>query len=129
MTQHDNILFVPVPDGATFKLVPDGTYDMCNPDKMHVMDIPGDWRIIGTTDTMGDKEWKQVIEVVPYDLPPSPSNDFCGDLRLGYRDYISDEETGYSEFPFVDTATASGQTLLQSLGITNRCVVLEKNDV
>lgn len=121
MTQHDNILFVPVPEDAFDCEI--GTRNRIGWWENHLFgsyweqhDLPpGDWRIIGTTDTMVEEEWGQVVDhLTDYEM-----------MRSGYKNY----KKWAHEYDLFDNATTSGQTLLQSLGITQRCAVLIKTDI
>lgn len=78
---------------------------------------PGQYEIVGKGDQLTEEQWKGIVEVVDYDIPPSAGNDFRGDWRSAYRDYVSLVETGCSEYPFVKTAIESGLSLLSSLSL------------
>jgi hypothetical protein len=131
MTQHDNILFVPVRDddeieSFEFYRVNNESIMFSIVYKKHKLTAKTSWRIdtysgdlneykwpwkfIGTTDTMGDKEWGEVV-----------SKEFDT-----YRDYTQAEELGSYT---LESPTASGHSLLQSLNITQTCVVLKNEKV
>lgn len=127
MTRHENILFVPVPeDSWNHQLHADGLnklylswFHSFNKGKVKTGSIalpPGNWVPIGTTDTMGDKEWGEVLK--PIEGWPTPLYYNYTAKGRDFRDIIDAS---------LDTATASGANLLQSLNITTRCVVLIDN--
>lgn len=118
MIQHDNILFVPVPEDASIDHIGENWESKDQYIKLKLKDgthsviyLPtGNWHIIGTTDIMGEEEWQEVVEhFTDYEM-----------RRSGYKNY----KFWAHEYDVFKTATASGHSLLQSLGITARCVVL-----
>lgn len=114
MTQHDNICIVPPKEGELIgglKQYSDGWHlELFKGAYLRLVKLPpGDWRIIGTTDTMGDKEWREVVNFVD-------TGDFKGILYEDYQATIAKYR--------LTSPSASGHSLLQSLGITQPCVVL-----
>lgn len=119
MTQYDNIVFIELHINARSI-----NWETGNEKKIIWVDSelgmkghrillpPGNWQFIGISDQMGDKEWGQVVDhLTDYEM-----------MRSGYKNY----KKWAHEYDLFDNATASGQTLLQSLGITQRCAVLVK---
>lgn len=100
MTQHDNILIVPVPEGSGCEQIKkDGTLLVySNAGQGHTfIDLPlGLWRIVGRAKELAEEQWHKIIG---------------GQLKqMPYPDFEL-------VFNWFDTATESGMSLLRSHGI------------
>lgn len=141
-TTKAKLLFVEVEDDARniridgryiyFQVEPKGDDDGLSEFYPDCCPLPSGstYTFLFTTKQGREEDWKGVVQSVAYDLPPAPSNDFCGDWSVGYRDYQSDEETGCSEYPFFHTATSSGLSLQKANGMDvnkNYAVIEIKN--
>jgi hypothetical protein len=118
MTQHENILFRELKDGEGSPEISKDGRKLVLWDKAGSIEQalpPGSWRIVGTTDTMGEDEWGEVVE--PVEVAGGNEG-----RHFGYVNYDEDRQHDFN------TATESGHSLLQSLGITDKCVVL-KNEM
>ena len=103
MTQHDNILIVPVPEGSwAFEEHYSFLDYLTHRDEYCMIDLPpGPWRIVGRAKELKEEQWKTVVRKV-FDTPP---------LYANYGEPVG------SAFMPAKTATKSGHSLLRSKGI------------
>jgi hypothetical protein len=96
---------VDVPEGAYgFELVPDNTYTHWNPDKMDIINVPGDWQILCLESTMTEEQARQIVDW--YGAGDGSVDEAgVGDIFMCYDD---------SDFA-CDTALESYATLKKSL--------------
>jgi hypothetical protein len=113
MTQHDDICFLPVPEGA-FNIRINSKYNWLTCCKMKGVvpffqaDLPpGHWRHIGLHSQMDEAKAREVVEHKPY-----------GNLDR-WKNY---SEPGSIEF----SALASYASLVKSLNLTGEFAVLKK---
>ena len=124
MTQHDNILIVPVQSNwSEFEINTDGILDFWKHGHVIVGEIdlpPGQWRILGRAKELTEEQWTTGMSgyLTEYDWEKIVEK-----VHHGYKDYEFNGE------PYA-TAMFSGLSLLRSHGIdpeTNP-LILVKNE-
>ncbi len=114
MTTHTlngkKVLIVEVPEGATFELVPDDTYKMWDSDKMDILNLPGEWTILGLVPSITDEVWRGLVEKIE---------------PWHYKNYSS-------AIRYCDTPTESAHSWLRSIGVKdweNKLILIEKGEL
>jgi hypothetical protein len=121
MTTHTltpTCIGVDVPEGAHgFELVPDNTYTHWNPDKMDIINVPGDWQILCLESTMTEEQAGMIVGRI------RAKKDYEKEFTEYFPDYVKNPE-----YICTETALQSFATLIESLNLPEgeRIILIKK---
>lgn len=96
-TENGNWLAIPIPSDASNFIINNigclrctvmhGTLEENGPLPSTIDKYLGDYEIVGKVSSLTNEQAKDIVETIHIEIPPHPSNDFCGDWDIGYVDY------------------------------------------